>query len=72
MDYRKAFIVGPGREVRLAKVDPSYTGKHPSHRRAPKVIEQDVARKDRLQSLLRAGGKDDDLIKRNRQPGRVR
>jgi hypothetical protein len=27
MDYRKKFVVEPGTKVRLAKIDPFYTGK---------------------------------------------
>ena len=62
MDYRRKFIVEAGRKVRLAKLDPSYTGKHASHREALKVIEQDVARMDRLQYLLYADGRRSLLI----------
>jgi len=57
MDYREKFIVEPGKKVRLARVDPSYSGKHVSHRRALRLIEADVARMDRLQYLLYADGR---------------
>jgi len=43
MDYRKKFIVGPG-EVRLSKIDPSYTGKHKSHEKALPEIQKNVER----------------------------
>ncbi|HUJ87628.1 MAG TPA: polyphosphate kinase 2 family protein [Burkholderiales bacterium] len=56
MDYRGKFIVEPGNKVRLARIDPSYTGKHASQRKAMKLIERDVARMDRLQYLLYADG----------------
>ena len=56
MDYRGKFIVEPGNKVRLARIDPSYTGKHASQRKALKLIERDVARMDRLQYLLYADG----------------
>lgn len=54
MNYRKKFIVEPGSEVRLAKIDPSYTGKHKSHKTAIPEIAKEVERMDRLQYLLYA------------------
>ena len=62
MDYREKFIVEPGKKVRLARVDPSYSGKHVSHRAALRLIEADVARMDRLQYLLYADGRQSLLI----------
>src|SRR5262245_3500632 len=56
MDYRKRFIVEPGRKVRLAKVDPSYTGKHESHERAAPQIRKHLERMGKLQYLLYADG----------------
>ena len=56
MDYRKKFIVEPGHKVRLAKVDPSYTGKHKSHKEAAPEIRRYVERMDELQYLLYADG----------------
>ena len=56
MDYRKKFSVKPGRKVRLAKVDPSYTGEHESHEKALPEIQVDVARMDRPQYSLYADG----------------
>ena len=56
MDDRKTFRIAPGSKVRLAKVDPSYTGKHASHQKALQVIQRDLARIDRLQYLLYADG----------------
>ncbi len=54
MDYRKRFGVAPGATVRLAKIDPSYTGEHTSHKQAEPTIRQQVERIDRLQYLLYA------------------
>lgn len=54
MDYRKKFIVTPGARLRLAHVDPAYTGKHNSHSTAEPEIAEQVARMDRLQYKLYA------------------
>jgi hypothetical protein len=54
MDYRKKFIVKPGSSVELAKNDPSYSGKHKSHKKAASDIDKQIARMDRLQYLLYA------------------
>jgi hypothetical protein len=51
MDYRSTFEVEPGAKVRLAKIDPAYTGKHESHEKAEPEIRQHVERMDRLQYL---------------------
>ncbi len=54
MDYRRKFIVEPGDKVRLAKIDPSYTGEHESHEDAAPEILKHVERMDKLQYLLYA------------------
>jgi PPK2 family polyphosphate:nucleotide phosphotransferase len=54
MDYRERFIVEPGHKVRLAKIDPSYTGKHESHEKALPTIRKHTERMDKLQYLLYA------------------
>ncbi len=54
MDYGKEFIIGAGKKVRLAKIDPSFTGTHKSHADAKPEIEQHVERMDKLQYLLYA------------------
>jgi PPK2 family polyphosphate:nucleotide phosphotransferase len=54
MNYRKKFIVKPGSNVNLAKIDPSYSGKHKSHKTATPDIDKQMARMDRLQYLLYA------------------
>jgi len=56
MDYRKKFVVEPGAKVRLAKIDPSYTGKHKSHDEALPEIQKNLERMDKLQYLLYADG----------------
>src|SRR5215471_9301725 len=56
MDYRKRLIVEPGRKVRLAKIDPSYTGKHESHEKAAPQIRKHLERVGKLQYLLYADG----------------
>ncbi len=54
MDYGAKFRVKPGKKVQLAHIDPSYTGKHPSHQKAAPEIAKHVERIDRLQYLLYA------------------
>ena len=54
MDYRKKFVVNPGAKVRLAKIDPSYTGEHESHEKAIPEMLKHVERMDKLQYLLYA------------------
>ncbi len=56
MSYRKKFVVEPGGKVHLDKIDPSYTGKHESHQKALPIIQEHVARMDKLQYLLYADG----------------
>ena len=56
MDYRKKFVVEPGQKPRLAKIDPSYTGKRESHAKAKAEIRRYVERMDALQYLLYADG----------------
>ncbi len=62
MDYRKKFAVKPGHHVQLAKIDPSYTGKHLTHAKARPEIQQYVARMDALQYLLYADGNQSLLV----------
>jgi PPK2 family polyphosphate:nucleotide phosphotransferase len=62
MSYRRKFIVEPGSRVRLAKIDPSYSGKHESHKAATPEIAKEVARMDRLQYLLYADASQSLLI----------
>jgi len=62
MNYRKKFLVEPGSKVRLAKIDPSYSGKHGSHKKAIPEIEKQIARMDRLQYLLYADANQSLLI----------
>lgn len=54
MNYRKKFVVEPGSKVRLGKIDPAFTGKHPSHETAAEETAKQVERMDRLQYLLYA------------------
>ena len=54
MDYREKFLVTPGKKVRLAKIDPSYTGKHESHEQAEPHIRKHLDRLIKLQYLLYA------------------
>ena len=54
MDYRKKFVVEPGAKVRLAKIDPAYSGKHETHEKASPEIQANVERMDKLQYLLYA------------------
>ena len=54
MNYRKKLIVQPGSKVRLADVDPAFTGKHESHETALPEIEQYRQKLGQLQHLLYA------------------
>lgn len=56
MDYRKSFLVQPGRKVRLDRIDAAFTGRHQSHAQAKQEIARYVARMDKLQYLLYADG----------------
>lgn len=62
MNYSKKFIVEPGSKVRLAKIDPSYSGKHETHKTAVAEIAKQVERMDRLQYLLYADASQSLLI----------
>jgi PPK2 family polyphosphate:nucleotide phosphotransferase len=54
MAYRKEFMVKPGSEVRLGKIDPSYTGKHPSPGKAKAGTARNLERLRKAQYLLYA------------------
>ena len=54
MRYREKFIVAPGAKLRLAEIDPAYTGGHQSHEKALPEIRRHVERMERLQYLLYA------------------
>jgi hypothetical protein len=53
MGYRKKFVVEPGAKVRLAKIDPSYTGKHKSHEEVLPEIQKNLERMGKLPALCR-------------------
>jgi PPK2 family polyphosphate:nucleotide phosphotransferase len=54
LDYRKEFVVEPSSKVRLATIDPSYTGRHLSHENAAPEISENLERMAKLQYLLYA------------------
>jgi PPK2 family polyphosphate:nucleotide phosphotransferase len=62
MDYRKNFMVEPGAKVRLAQIDPAYSGKHETHEKALPEIHANVERMDKLQYLLYADGNQSLLV----------
>ncbi len=62
MNYRKEFVVSPGAKLRLAKIDPAYTGKHTSQEQALPKIQKHIARMSALQYLLYADAKQSLLI----------
>src|SRR3974377_2004130 len=62
MDYRKKFAVEPGGKVHLAKIDPSYTGKHESQEKELLEIQKHVERMNKLQYLLYADGNQSLLV----------
>ncbi len=53
MNYRRKFLVEPGSTVRLARIDPSFTGKH-DHDTAKKATAKEIERIVALQYLLYA------------------
>ncbi len=56
MDYRKQFMVNPGENLSLARIDPSQSGPHASAEAALPEVQKNVARMDELQALLYADG----------------
>jgi len=56
MDFRKKLIAEPGRRIRLAKIDPSFTGKYRSHSDAAPETRRHVKRLSALQYQLYADG----------------
>jgi PPK2 family polyphosphate:nucleotide phosphotransferase len=62
MDYRKKFSVDPEAKVRLAKIDPSFTGEHETHDKALGEIQKNVERLEKLQYLLYADGRQSLLV----------
>ena len=54
MNYSKKFIIEPGSKMRLTKIDPSFSGKHESHKTAILETAKEVERMDRLQYRLYA------------------
>jgi PPK2 family polyphosphate:nucleotide phosphotransferase len=54
VDYRKEFLVEPGKKVHLRRIDPGYTGKHESHEKAQPEIRKHLERMAELQYLLYA------------------
>jgi PPK2 family polyphosphate:nucleotide phosphotransferase len=62
MNYRKKFAIESGSKVRLAKIDPAYTGKHESHETAAAQTAKQVDRMQRLQYLLYADSRQSLLI----------
>ncbi len=52
MDYRKLFLVEPGKRLKLAKMDPGYCGKDVSEKDAKAEIEKCCGKLNKLQYLL--------------------
>src|SRR5271170_3466677 len=57
MDYRKKFVVAPGSNLRLARIDPGYTGKEQSPATAAPRMTQCLEKLTTLQTLLYAEAK---------------
>ncbi len=62
LDYRKEFVVEPGSKVHLASIDPSYSGRHPSHENAAPEIRNHLERIAKLQYLLYADAEQSLLV----------
>src|SRR3982751_5922447 len=54
MDYRREFLVKPGREVKLDDIDPGYTGRHESEEKAQARTEKYRAKLTEQQLLMYA------------------
>jgi PPK2 family polyphosphate:nucleotide phosphotransferase len=62
MDYRKLFLVEPGKRIRLGDDDPAFTGHHESHETAAAELEHYRQKLTRQQSLMYAERKHGLLI----------
>jgi PPK2 family polyphosphate:nucleotide phosphotransferase len=62
MDHRKAFRVEPDSKLKLAKIDPAYSGKHESQEQAEQEIEACTQKLARQQALLYAERKHSVLV----------
>lgn len=62
MDYRKLFLVEPGRKLKLAKMDPGYCGKDVSEKQASAESEKYCGKLNQLQYLLYAEARQSLLI----------
>ena len=62
MDYRKKFVVEPGRKLKLSKLDPSYKGKHEAESDAKQETEHFRDKLARQQLLLYAEHKHSILV----------
>jgi PPK2 family polyphosphate:nucleotide phosphotransferase len=62
MNYRKEFLVKPGRRVKLEDIDPGYTGRHESEEKAQVDIEKYRAKLTEQQFLMYAEKKHSLLI----------
>ena len=56
MDYRKRFLVEPGSNLRLKKIDPAFKDEHESQKSAALETQRHVDRMTELQYLLYADG----------------
>ena len=62
MDYRKLFLVEPGKKFKLSHVDPDYHGKHMAEEHAKAETETYRDRISRLQDLMYSEGRHSMLI----------
>src|SRR3954447_11449952 len=54
MDYRREFLVKPGRKVKLDDIDPAHTGRHESEEKAQAHMENYRAKLSQQQFLMYA------------------
>ena len=52
MDFRKKFLVKPGRKIRLADIDPGFHGRHESEQAAKQELEQTNTKLTAMQRLF--------------------
>jgi len=62
LDYRKAFRVKPGQQLRLNKIDPAYASKHESEEAAREETERYLKKLAHQQALLYAENKHSVLV----------
>lgn len=62
MNYCDKFIVEPGKKIKIAKINPNFSGKYSSRKEVASKIEKNLERMTHLQYLLYADGRKSLLV----------